>query len=292
MRRAYFLMRVSAGLVGAMYFATYWPLRYLIFDGVCPASEARWLFSFPEFAPLLLGFGFFNSLLVASGRGGAYFRIVHFALVGSLFRSNCGTDNYGDQIYAATCFLLIFLPDPKRLDPSPWLQRTVFLFLATLYWTPFFYRLDGVHWWNGTAVWVALADPTTSRIWTWLSYEPQKWPAWAYQAATYLSLAYEIGFPLLIWVRPLRNPLIVFGLIFHVAMAVLLDLGLFPLQMAVLLLACWSGRENESKIPGAPPGAKNRGSFLRGLKERWRRWLLSRKELDPLSEWEKQVSPK
>jgi hypothetical protein len=240
-----------------------------------------------------LTLGFLNSLLVASGRGGAMPRMLHFVLVASLFLSGCGTDNYGDQIYASTCFLLIFLPDPKPLDPSPWLQRTIFLFLATLYWTPIFYRLEGIHWWDGTAIWIALADPTTSRIWTWLSYNPERWPAWVYQAATYLSLTYEIGFPFLIWFKPLRNYLVVFGLIFHAAMAVPLDLGLFPFQMAVLLLACWKDAENRSKIPGEPPkDSKNPGGRLRRLIDGLRRSLREQSDSDPLHSWDPKAFPK
>src|SRR5262249_2147089 len=138
--------------------------------------------------------------------------VILFPVVAFFFRTPCRPDNYGDQIFASLAFLMMFCP-LKKGDASPWLHRTLRLYAGTFYLTPLFYRLGGVQWWNGTAAWTALADPSTSRVWQLLSRNPWGIPTWALFAITYGSLAYEGLFPILIWARRLRLPMVIIGIL-------------------------------------------------------------------------------
>ncbi len=178
-----------------------------------------------------------NSLVLGYGKGIRVTTVVQFLCLAFFALSSCRATNYGDQIFASTAFLLMFLPSNDQ--DNPWLRRTLMLFLCTLYATPLVVRLHGHHWWDGTASWIALADPSISRVWRLLvDQDPQRLPAWWFYAMTYAALAYEGLFPVLIWFKKLRLPLVIAGLIFHAAMGMLLDLGMFPFEMAILLVAC------------------------------------------------------
>jgi hypothetical protein len=133
---------------------------------------------------------------------------------------------------------MMFCPNGKT-DARPWLHRTLRLYAGTLYLVPFLYRIGGEQWWAGTAAWTALADPSTSRVWQALSRNPWGVPTWVYAAITYGSLIFEGLFPFLVWIRRLRLPMVAIGIVFHIAMGIVLDLGLFPLQMIVVLIGCW-----------------------------------------------------
>jgi hypothetical protein len=84
-------------------------------------------------------------------------------------------------------------------------------------------------------------------------------PTWGYAVITYASLAYEGLFPFLIWVKRLRLPMVAIGIVFHIVMGSVLDLGLFPLQMIVVLIGCldddsisWRARRRPRASLGSP----------------------------------------
>ncbi|HSA59060.1 MAG TPA: HTTM domain-containing protein [bacterium] len=249
--RAYGFLRIAFGLVAVLSLLTVRPLLSLFYgsDAVCPSDFPAFLGSTGA-VRAVWGIGIASALLMAAGAFVRAVSILTYLALAFFFLTPCRPDNYGDQILVATAFLMIFAPgrDPMSLDArwlgrrgadfSPWLHKTLRLFAGTLYLVPVLIRLGGAKWWDGTAAWAALADPSTSRVWQALSRDPWILPAWAYAAITYGSLAFEALFPFLVWVRRLRPFLVGAGIVFHLGMGVVLDLGLFPFQMAVVLIGC------------------------------------------------------
>lgn len=256
--RAYRRLRIAYGLTALISLWALCPLLDSFFgDGsYCPLPGDGRLFWSAKFQ-----FSFFNlwgsaaavrtiwwlavanSLAVGLGLGIPpvlrFFLVLEHLFLSTFFLSGCHPGNFGDQIFVSLSFLMMFLPlKPEKGLYSPWLRKTLILYLGTLYLIPVLARIPGAHWWDGTASWMALADPMNSRIWSWLMKDSEAIPAWGYYAMTYASLAFEGLFPFLIWIKRFRTPLVAAGLLFHAAMGALLDLGLFPLQMAVLLIAC------------------------------------------------------
>lgn len=271
-RDSYRWLRLFFGAVAVLQLLTAFPFRDLFYgsEALCPAQS----FLLPTAGVVALWVtGLAAAACVIWGRFYRVASVVLYLVLIFFFRTPCRPDNFGDHIFAGLAFLMMFaclpsrpfslrslkardvpnfgFPDSGRAvasdvqreagdlpSGSGWLHQTLRLYAGTLYLVPVLYRLGGEQWWNGTAVWTALADPTTSRIWESLSRDPWGIPTWLIYGATWGAMAFEGLFPFLIWVRRLRVPLVVTGVIFHAVMALVLDLGLFPLQMAAVLVGC------------------------------------------------------
>ncbi len=60
-----------------------------------------------------------------------------------------------------------------------------------------------------------------------------------HRAATYMVFAYQLAFPLLIWVRPLKVPLLVLGALMHVYIAIIAGLVVFSAVMLAGYIYFW-----------------------------------------------------
>ncbi len=240
--RAYGVLRIAFGLTAILSLLTIRPFLGLFYgsDAVCPLEFlAEWSAFLGSTAAVrtVWWIGLAAALLMAAGVFVRVVSILTYLALAFFFLTPCRPDNYGDQILVATAFLMMFCPSRGR-DSSPWLHKTLRLFAGTLYLVPVLIRFSGEKWWDGTAAWSVLADPSTSRVWQALSRDPWTLPVWAYAAITYVSMAFEASFPFLVWIRKLRPYAVAAGLLFHLGMGILLDLGLFPFQMAVVLIGC------------------------------------------------------
>jgi hypothetical protein len=89
-------------------------------------------------------------------------------------------------------------------------------------------KLKGVTWWSGDALWASLAQWQLTRWdFSWMAHFPL-----VLTGLTFLTLAWEIYFPVLIWIRPVRKPLLLMGLGMHAGIALALNLPFFGLLMA------------------------------------------------------------
>jgi hypothetical protein len=94
------------------------------------------------------------------------------------------------------------------------------------------YKLRGLAWWRGEGVWDALANSQMARWdFSWLSHFPL-----VLTAMSFLSLFWEVYFPVLVWVKPVRYPLLVFGVLFHLGIAVSINIPFFGLLMIILYI--------------------------------------------------------
>ena len=113
-----------------------------------------------------------------------------------------------------------------------WTPRLVALQVAVFYCASALFKLLDPAWCDGTALARTLADPLVARAWV----AGTAWPAAATAAATWMVLAWELMFPVLVSVRATRRGAWMCGVAFHVAIFVLLDLGAFAPYMLALYL--------------------------------------------------------
>jgi hypothetical protein len=126
--------------------------------------------------------------------------------------------------------------------PSSWATvclRLIQLHMCVVYFISGVAKLKGESWWVGLATWQTMNAPlfneglptewmTDTRLGEWF---------WHYVSfgTTYLTLAFEIAFPFLIWNRHLRPWLIAAAVVMHGGIAVFMGLGGFG---AIMLTNC------------------------------------------------------
>lgn len=94
-------------------------------------------------------------------------------------------------------------------------------------------KLKGIAWWQGEGVWRALANPQVARWdFTWAAHFPM-----TLTLLSFISLFWEIYFPALVWVKPARYPVLIFGILFHLGIGIFINIPLFAaLMMTTYLL--------------------------------------------------------
>jgi hypothetical protein len=105
--------------------------------------------------------------------------------------------------------------------------RVIQIQLCIIYGYTGFEKLKGSTWWDGTALWSVFANPQMV-IWdmTWMSHFP-----WVIVYLTFTTVLFEIYFPALVWFKPLKFPLLVFGVAFHFGIGLLMSLFSFAFVM-------------------------------------------------------------
>jgi hypothetical protein len=97
-------------------------------------------------------------------------------------------------------------------------------------------KLQGDAWWNGEAVWLAFANLEYQSVnMTWIAWYP-----WISDLATHSTIVWEVFFPALIWVAPLRPLILVIGFLMHLGIGGLMGMWTFGLIMIFGHVAFWS----------------------------------------------------
>lgn len=150
---------------------------------------------------------------------------------------------------------------PRPLISANLALRLLQVHLCIIYFASGVSKLQGSTWWSGTAVWGTMANyefsPMNSQLYmSFLRFLAENRLLWelAMTGSTTFTLAFEITFPFLVWLRPLRWVMIVSAVFLHLGIAFFMGLVGFSAIMLVLLL---------SFVPAA--------SFHRGLdlRDRW-----------------------
>jgi hypothetical protein len=157
--------------------------------------------------------------------------------------------NGGDDVMNVGLFLLMFMPTGAafsldrlgqlRRDPAlaahpprvpAWGVRVLQIQLCMLYLTTGLAKLRGGPdtmlegtWWQGTSVYYVLQDITMARV----AYAELPLPFWVTAAMTYSSVWFETLFPLLVLLRPTRKWALWFGVLFHLGIYLLIEVGWF-----------------------------------------------------------------
>lgn len=93
-------------------------------------------------------------------------------------------------------------------------------------------KLKGSRWWDGSALWDVLSIGNMQR---WDLSFVANFPV-LLAAGVYIVLAWEIYFPVLVWQRALRLPVLLFGVLMHIGIFVFMNLPSFGFMMITLYL--------------------------------------------------------
>jgi len=189
--------------------------------------------------------------------------LVAWVLSVSILNLNYGLHNSGDRIRSIVLFYLMLTPcgavwslhsflrgralglrgqksssltpDSCPLTPtfvSPWALRLLFIQMALIYFFNGVYKIVGPDWRSGEVLFSILGNVQWAR---W-SFADLPVPFVVTKLLTWGILAWELGFPVLVIVKPLRTLTLLLGVVLHLGLAFTLDLGLFSFYMLCMYL--------------------------------------------------------
>jgi len=116
-------------------------------------------------------------------------------------------------------------------------------------------KMKGTHWWRGEAIWDVLANSQLARFdFAFIAQFPL-----LIVIATYVTLAWEIYFPILIWIRPIRPWMMLIGVMLHVGIGISINIPFFSGIMMLLyslFLTPRRAKQFHGALTGWLPGKK------------------------------------
>jgi predicted DCC family thiol-disulfide oxidoreductase YuxK len=144
-------------------------------------------------------------------------------------------------------------PSPGVPEPSVAANlalRLIQCHLVFIYAMAALAKFQGQAWWTGNAFWgIAAAGEFRLFDLTWLAAYPA-----LIQFFTHTGLALELGYPVLVWVRPIRPLMMALIVLMHVGIGLTLGLTEFSLAMIAGNLAFCDGRWLRSLVAGRETG--------------------------------------
>lgn len=184
------------------------------------ATPWLWVFNVIFLASLLtMAFGFYPRLsaLVAF--------ILHISF---LHRDMAPT--YGvDMISSFFLLYLCFADSKKNTTLGSMVYRLSQLQVCIIYAYSGLDKARGVQWWGGEALWGVIAN---AQLVTFDLSAVASFPL-VVVAATYMTLAWEIYFPVLVWIKPVRKWVLWFGVLLHAGIAFVVNIPFFGLLMVL-----------------------------------------------------------
>jgi hypothetical protein len=167
--------------------------------------------------------------------------IAVFILIASVHQRNLFITNSGDTLLRCTLFFLMFAPagaalsidrlrniwsgreGPEIRPRAPWAQRMIQIQLSLLYFMTFWNKSLGPAWVDGSALWyVNHLDefrrfPTPGFLHEMMLVKLQTW----------LTLAVEFALGVLVWIKELRYPILIVGVLLHLSLEYSLNVPMF-----------------------------------------------------------------
>lgn len=146
----------------------------------------------------------------------------------------------GEVLVNLVLFYLIFIQKSKsKTGPFYDLQQVfsntfywiILIQVCVLYFFSSFYKLFDYHWYEGSAImYVSRIDVYSSFIFESIFSENLVLS----MIVTYLTLAYQILFPILVWFKKIKIPFLVIGTLFHLGIA--FGMGLFTFGAIMIIV--------------------------------------------------------
>lgn len=223
--------------------------RWFSDDGVMPSRTGNLAWSLFRLAPqaswpatmhvAMLAAGTLMLLIGLWPRVGA---LVIFVAHTSLQHRTPQILNSGDRLFAIVAFLAMAMPLAHRWSvhawwrarkgiPTPpasmWGMRLMQVQIAYVYANTAMSKVLVGRWRDGRALYDVLASPVFAEWPTWLDV----WPI--IFAMTWGTLVFELGFPVLVWLRKARYWVLLSGVLFHLGIDVLMMIPMFSWIMIV-----------------------------------------------------------
>lgn len=197
-------------------------------------QDDRWITAF--FWVCLL----FTALLIV-GLWTRVSSIAVFLCLASIDQRNLFINHSGDTFLRVAGFFLIFAPagaafsldrllrvrkglESVEIEPvAPWAQRMIQLELMLVYLASFLWKIKGNAWLHGTALYLVIHLHSMQRfpLPGWLRY-----PTFL-KIAGWCIMALEFCLGTLLWVRRVRYPLLVLGLLLHLSIEYAINIPMF-----------------------------------------------------------------
>ncbi|MFZ0738054.1 MAG: HTTM domain-containing protein [Candidatus Acidiferrales bacterium] len=167
--------------------------------------------------------------------------VIVFLCLASIQQRNLFIIHGGDTFLRVAGFFLMFAPAGAALSVDrliriwrgkegvqirprrPWAQRMIQFELSLLYFVSFCWKVEGISWVQGTALYYVFHLDELRRF---------PVPSWLLQPTvlklgTWFALALEFALGILIWVKELRYPLLAIGVLFHLSLEYSLNVPMF-----------------------------------------------------------------
>ena len=194
-----------------------------------PSTPALWFFHVLFLLSLLaLTFGYFNRIATVVAF------ILHVSFVHRNMAIVFGVDLISVFFLLYLCFAQFEIkPAGVKKGLGDYLGSMAFRFsqiqVCIIYGFSGMEKIKGPLWWKGEAIWTVMANSELARWnFSWLSHFPL-----LIVAATYATLLWEIYFPVLIWIKPFRIPMLLLGLMLHFGIGLAVSIPFFAVLMGL-----------------------------------------------------------
>lgn len=202
--------------------------RWNLFSQILESKNASILIS------ILHGFYLATLLLLIFGYWVRPAAILALILHISFIHANIGAVYGVDLIFTFLLFFMCLASDQvtsTRKGFKVWLSSVAFRFaqlqICIIYAFSGWEKLKGAAWWNGEALWSVIANPQMARFdFTWMSHFPL-----VLVITAYLTLIWEVYFPVLIWLPKWRIPALIMGVLFHLSIVGMMKIAFFGFLM-------------------------------------------------------------
>jgi len=190
------------------------PLRYSVLD-YFKSPAMLWVFHLSFLSALVtLAIGFYPRISAI---------IALFLHISFLYRNMAVVYGADSIVTYFLCFLCF--ASAKNSVSSSMAFRFSQLQVCIIYAYSGFHKLRGTRWWEGDAVWSVLANSQLARYdFSWVSAFPL-----FITFATYLTVLWEIYFPVLVWVKPFRIPVLILGILIHLGIGFSMSIPFFSM---------------------------------------------------------------
>jgi hypothetical protein len=185
-----------------------------------------------------------SAVCVIVGLGTRFNIAVVLLLLVSFMNRNPGFWHHCDSTMVALGLPLIFSAAGKKFSVDcwlrkrsnagfddelyePWAQRLIQIYTVTMYWCAFWGKLNGIPWWNGTAVYYVAHMESFQRF----SIAHFVSNLWISCLLTWTILAIEFSLWSLIWLKEFRYWVLLAGVLFHLSISYCMDLDLLEYVM-------------------------------------------------------------
>lgn len=159
---------------------------------------------------------------------------IAWAVAVSLHHANWPLHNGGDRIRPLLLLILALSPCGAVWSVSPvaaarvlvsgWPAAVLLVQMMCIYYFSGMSKFQNPEWRTGTV----LVGHGTDPFWCTFPHLYSATPMWIFKLAAWTTLAWEILFPVLMIVRPVRYVALAIGVMFHLGTALFFDIGLFP----------------------------------------------------------------
>jgi hypothetical protein len=250
------LMRILlCGTMFSSYFVRQWNMEYYSDLSWIPRSKALEAMG-DLYQPLFLWSFWPDSLmssmhvllvvllgLLALGIGGRWIMWMAWILDMGFIQRNFAVNFGADIIAALFLFYLSFTQSCERLSVlnlfngkkdfrqsdfiSSMMIRMIQVQISVIYVYTGWEKLKGASWWDGTALWSVMANPQM----TTMNFEFLRNVPWVIPVVAYMTILFEIYFPVMIVSKKMRLPWLAMGAFFHLGIAIFIGLWNFAFVM-------------------------------------------------------------